>query len=102
MRPLTNVTFVLTVRSHTRWYRAAGLGQAVQLAMGGFAAAGPGLLVRRPGGAVAVAEALVPELARSAGAVVTVRAAGACGTAVLAQPGPPGGSGDAHQPGRSP
>jgi hypothetical protein len=33
------------------------------------------VLASRPSGAVATAEALVPELARSAGAVVTVRAA---------------------------
>jgi hypothetical protein len=42
------------------------------------------VLAARPSTAVAVAEALVPELARAAGAVVTVRAAGA---AELARPG---------------
>jgi len=38
------------------------------------------VLAARPSGAVAAAEALVPELARSAGAVVTVRASGAVRT----------------------
>jgi hypothetical protein len=42
------------------------------------------VLAARPSGAVAAAEALVPELTRSAGAVVTVRAAGASGTAAPA------------------
>jgi hypothetical protein len=39
------------------------------------------VLTSRPSGAVAAAEALVPELARSAGAVVTVRTAAASSTA---------------------
>ena len=39
------------------------------------------VLAARPSGALAVAEALLPELTRSAVAVVTVRAAGASGTA---------------------
>ena len=41
------------------------------------------VLAWRPSSAVAAVEALLPELARSADAVVTVRAAGAAGTAVL-------------------
>lgn len=61
------------------------------------------VLTWRPSSAVAAVEALVPELARSAGAVVTVRAAGAAGTAVP-ESGPPASadSGPIHQPGRSP
>ena len=42
------------------------------------------VLAVRPSSALAAAEALVPELTRSAGAVVTVRAAGASGTAAPA------------------
>jgi hypothetical protein len=42
------------------------------------------VLAARPSGAVAAAEALVPELPRSAGAVVTARAAGASGAAAPA------------------
>jgi hypothetical protein len=48
-------------------------------------AASVAVLAARPSGAVAAAEALVPELTWSAGAVVTVRAAGASGIA-LARP----------------
>jgi hypothetical protein len=46
------------------------------------------VLAWRPSSAVAAVEALVPGLTRSVGAVVTVRAAGAAGTAVpeLARP----------------
>ena len=42
------------------------------------------VLATRPSGAVAAAEALAPKLTRPAGAVVTVRAAGASGTAASA------------------
>jgi hypothetical protein len=42
------------------------------------------VLAARPSGAVAAAEALVPELTRSAGAVVTVRAARASATTASA------------------
>ena len=42
------------------------------------------VLAARPSGALAAAEALLPELAQSAGAVVTVRAAGASGAAAPA------------------
>jgi hypothetical protein len=41
------------------------------------------VLTAWPSGAVAAAEALVPELARAAGAVVTVRAVEAVGAAIL-------------------
>jgi len=42
------------------------------------------VLTARPSGALAAAEALLPELARSAGVVVTVRASGASGAAAPA------------------